>query len=159
MAATKFESCTANIKRLLLGTNALNLPAIVTEQYPDGLGPTIQTIMDDAKHAHLVTKMEFDAAKNATFNDMLKTLHAKTVILCGIETHICVAQTAITLLDHFDVWVARDAVCSRTEANIEGGLELMNDAGAVIAPTETILFAMLEQAGTPEFKAISKIVR
>ncbi len=92
MAATRFESCTANIKRLLQGTSALKISAIVTEQYPDGLGPTIQPIMDDGKHAHLVTKMEFDAGKNATFNDMLKTLHAKTVILCGIETHICVAQ-------------------------------------------------------------------
>lgn len=159
MAATRFEQVTLNIKRLLIGTNVLEVPAIVTEQYPDGLGPTIATIGEDMKHAHRVTKMEFDAGKNETFNEMLETLHARTVILTGIETHICVAQTAITLLDRYDVWVARDAVCSRTEANIEAGLALMNDAGAILAPTESILFGMLERAGTPEFKAVSKIVK
>lgn len=149
----------ANMKRLLAGASALQIPTIVTEQYPQGLGPTVTELTDDIRAAHLVTKIEFDAGKNKPFNDMLHALHAKTVILAGIETHICVLQTAITLRERFPVWVAGDAVCSRLPANVDAGLRLAGEAGAVIAPTESILFGMLEKAGTPEFKAISKIVR
>lgn len=159
MDAARFEIAAANMRRLLAGAAALKVPTIVTEQYPEGLGPTIASLADDVRQAHLVTKLEFDASKNATFNDMLHTLHAKTVIIAGLEAHICVLQTAVSLRERFNVWVAGDAICSRLPANIDASVRLMTEAGVVVAPTESILFGMLEQAGTPEFKAISKIVR
>lgn len=154
-----FEQAVANVKRLATAAKLLKIPVLVTEQYPEGLGLTIAAIAGELDGAPRTAKMEFDAAKNATFNARLAATGAKSVILAGIEAHICVTQTAASLMGGYDVWVARDAVASRTQANYDAGLALMHDAGAVLAPTESILFWLLERAGTPEFKAISKLLR
>lgn len=159
MDATRFPKVVANVQRLLKGATALKVSSIVTEQHPKGLGPTISALTEDIRQAQLVTKTEFDASRNAAFNDVLKTLHAKTVVLAGLEAHICVLQTAIALRERFNVWVAGDAICSRAPENIEYAQRLMTDAGVVVAPTESILFGMLEKSDQPEFKAVSGIVR
>jgi nicotinamidase-related amidase len=82
------------------------------------------------------------------------------VVLAGMETHVCVLQTCLDLLkEGFDVHVVSDAVCSRTKQNYRAGLEFMRDAGAVISCTETVLFQLLEKAGTEPFKIISKRIK
>ncbi len=159
MDATRFPKAVANVQRLLRGAAALEVPAIVTEQHPKGLGPTIGALTEDIRQARLVTKTEFDASRNAAFNGLLDTLHAKTVILAGLEAHICVLQTAVALRERFNVWVAGDAICSRAPENIEAAQRLMSEAGVVVAPTESILFGMLERSDQPVFKAVSAIVR
>jgi nicotinamidase-related amidase len=160
MNAAHMKQAVANIGRLLTAAKLLSLPTLVSEQYPEGLGPTVGAIAEHLGDTPRVAKMEFDALKNAEFAALLTAAKPKAVILAGIEAHICVVQTAASLLTRgYDVWVARDAVASRTEANMEAGLTLMHDAGAKLAPTETILFWLLERAGTPEFKTVSKLVR
>jgi nicotinamidase-related amidase len=92
--------------------------------------------------------------------DELKGLERSSVLLCGVETHVCVLQTAIDLVnDGYHVYVPADAVVSRKELDREKGLDLMDKAGAVIGTTETFLFQLLERAGTDEFKQIFKLVR
>ncbi len=160
MDAALMPQALANIGRLLKTAKLLQLPVLVSEQYPEGLGPTVPAIAEELDDVPRLPKVEFDAMKNAGFATRLGATKAKAVILAGIETHICVVQTAASLLARgYDVWVARDAVASRTRANMEAGLGLMHDAGAKLAPTETILFWLLERAGTPEFKTVSKLVR
>ncbi len=154
------KQAVTNIGRLLTAAKLLHLPMLVSEQYPEGLGPTLAAIAEHAGDVPRLAKVEFDAMKNAAFAAKLAATKAKAVIVAGIEAHICVVQTAASLLARgYDVWVARDAVASRTPANMEAGLTLMHDAGAKLAPTETILFWLLERAGTPEFKVVSKLVR
>ena len=160
MDAGLMKQAVQNIGRLLTAAKLLELPALVSEQYPEGLGPTVAAIAEHLGDVPRLPKLEFDAMKNAAFAAKLGATKAKAVILAGIETHICVLQTAASLLARgYDVWVARDAVASRTQTNMEAGLTLMRDAGAKLAPTETILFWLLERAGTPEFKVVSKLVR
>ena len=160
MDAGLMSQAVANIRRLTAAAKLLQVPTLVSEQYPEGLGSTIAAIADDLGDVPRLPKLEFDAMKNAAFAARLGVTKAKAVILAGIEAHICVVQTAASLLARgYDVWVARDAVASRTPANMEAGLSLMHDAGAKLAPTETILFWLLERAGTPEFKTLSKLVR
>jgi nicotinamidase-related amidase len=92
--------------------------------------------------------------------ERLEALGRKKVILCGMETHVCVLQTGLDLLrEGFDVHLARDATCSRSRENRRTGIGMMRDAGAVITSTETVLFQLLREAGTAEFKAVSKIVK
>jgi nicotinamidase-related amidase len=92
--------------------------------------------------------------------DALKDLGRSSVLLCGVETHVCVLQTAIDLVnDGYRVYVPADAVVSRKELDYEKGIGLMDKAGAIVGTTEAFLFQLLERAGTDEFKQISKLVR
>jgi nicotinamidase-related amidase len=92
--------------------------------------------------------------------ERISALDRKKVILCGMETHVCVLQTALGLLrDGKDVHLVQDAVCSRSKSNWRTGVEFMRDAGAVVTSTETVLFQLLGAAGTDEFKAVSKLVK
>ena len=90
----------------------------------------------------------------------LKALNRKTVLLTGMETHVCILQTCVDLLEEgFNVHLVRDAACSRTKENWKTGTEFMRDAGAIVTCTETVLFQLLKVAGTEEFKAISKRIK
>ncbi len=156
----KKEQVVRNTLHLVELAKMLNIPVVVTEQYPKGLGRTLPEITS-ALPSHLpVEKVSFNCCGEATFNEQIKRLGRKKIIVTGMETHICVLQTSLGLLQEgFDVHLAADAVCSRTKANWRSGLELVRDAGAVITNTETVLFQLLGVAGTPEFKSISNRIK
>lgn len=146
---------------ILLGASKeMNMPVIITEQYPKGIGATVDEIrakiIDDIK---IFEKTSFtgytDEVKLA-----LEATGREKVIITGMETHVCVFQTARDLMANgYEVFIARDAVCSRTKENFLNGLELMKDMGAIITNTETVVFDLLKVSGTPEFKILSKIIK
>lgn len=138
----------------------INMPVMVTEQYPKGLGPTVAEIRDAFPVYRPVEKMTFDCCGQPAFLEELKEHKRKKVVLTGMETHICVLQTCIGLLrGGINVHLVQDAVCSRTKENWKTGIEFMRDAGAVVTSTETVLFQLLKVAGTEEFKKISKRIK
>jgi len=137
-----------------------HIPVIVTEQYSKGLGQTVSEIRDALPVYRPVEKLAFSCCGEPAFMNALKALNRKTVLLTGMETHVCILQTCVDLLEEgFNVHLVRDAVCSRTEENWKTGTEFMRDAGAIVTCTETLLFQLLKVAGTEEFKAISKRIK
>ncbi len=148
-----------NVKRLISGFNILDLPVVATQQYTKGLGDTISELKDLIKNEH-IEKMTFSCCGEPTFLEFLNKNNIKNVVITGMETHICVLQTALDLLEEkFNVFVVKDAVVSRETMNWETGVEYMRQAGAVITVTETVLFQLLGKSGSPEFKAISKLIK
>jgi len=156
----KKEMVVRNTLHLVELAKMLNIPVVVTEQYPKGLGKTLPEIQS-ALPAYLpIEKVSFNCCGEESFNEQMKRLGKKKIIVTGMETHICVLQTSLGLMKAgFDVHLVTDAVCSRTKANWRSGLELIRDAGGVLTNTETVLFQILGVAGTPEFKAISNRIK
>ncbi len=149
-----------NCVHLIELAKMLKVPVLLTEQYPKGLGQTVEEIRKAVPAYRPLEKMTFSCCDDSRFLSELRRLSKKNVILAGMETHICVLQTCIGLLkEGLNVHVVNDAVCSRTDKNWITGIEFMRDAGAVITCTETVLFQVLKVAGTEEFKAISKRIR
>jgi len=154
------DAVVRNNLHLIALAKMLGMPVMVTEQYPKGLGTTVPEIREALPVYQPVEKMTFDCCGQPAFLGELKGRGKNTVILTGMETHICVLQTCLGLLQGgINVHVVRDAVCSRTEGNWNTGIEFMRDAGAVVTCTETVLFQLLKVAGTEEFKAISKRIK
>jgi len=149
-----------NVLHLVEIARLLNIPIILNEQYPKGLGHTVSEIKDALNPYQPVEKLTFSCCGQPEFLKNLASSGRKKVILCGMETHVCVLQTCIGLLNGgYEVHVVKDAICSRTKDNFVTGIEFMRDAGAVITCTETALFQLLEKAGTEEFKIISKRIK
>ncbi|MCL5061708.1 MAG: hydrolase [Nitrospiraceae bacterium] len=154
------EDVIKNCLHLIELAKMLNIPVVLTEQYPKGLGPTVNEIKEQLPVYQPIEKLTFSCCEEPNFLNEIKKLNKKSIILTGMETHICVLQTCIGLLkEGFHVHLVRDAVCSREKENWKAGVEFMRDAGAVITCTETVLFQLLKVAGTEEFKAISKRIK
>lgn len=144
---------------LIAAADALGIPVVITEQYPKGLGPTVKVLADKADSAAVFEKITFSGCTEQVL-DALKSSGRRKIIIVGMETHVCVFQTVRDLLAHgYQVFVAADAVCSRTDSNRELGLSLMKEMGAVLVGTELILFDLLKQAGTAAFKELSPLIR
>jgi nicotinamidase-related amidase len=143
------ESCA----KLLQAARLLEVPRLVSEQYPKGLGHTAPEVgLTDER---LIEKTVFSAARAAGFD----LEGREQAIVCGIEAHVCVSQTVHDLLGQgIEVHVPADAVGSRHDVDYNRGLERMERAGAVVSTVEASLFELLERAGTPEFKAIQKLI-
>lgn len=151
---------TSNCLHLIELSKLFNIPVVVTEQYPKGLGQTLEKIRNALPVYQPVEKLTFSCCDEPLFLDRVRRLNRKSLLLTGMETHICVLQTCVGLLQNgFDVHVVNDAVCSREEENRRTALEFMRDAGAVITSTETVLFQLLKVAGTEEFRMISKRIK
>jgi nicotinamidase-related amidase len=150
---TVFERVAGSAAKLLAAARILGVPAIVSEQYPKGLGATAPEV--GAQDEPRVEKSVFSAARADGFD-----LQGRgQVVVCGIETHVCVSQTVHDLLaTGVEVHVPADAVGSRHELDHERGLARMQRAGAVVSSVEAALFELLERAGTPEFKAVQKLI-
>lgn len=151
-----------NIHLLVELADELSIPIILTEQYPQGLGPTIQPIQKilDNKKYDRVEKTAFGCCDDSSFNKKLKTLKRKKIILVGMETHVCVYLTALGLTQQgYAPVVAADAVISRTNQNYKNGLHLIRQTGAIVAPTETLLFQLMVRCATPTFKKISALLK
>jgi len=145
---------------LVQGARRLGVPVLVTEQYPRGLGPTVSALREVLGENTPVEKLEFDATENAGFDAALRALGRSIVVIAGMESHICVYQTARGLARRgVHVHVAADATCARTAENADVARGLWTRAGAVVTSTETVLFDWLGRAGSDEFKAISRLVK
>ncbi|NLB53681.1 MAG: hydrolase [Syntrophomonadaceae bacterium] len=160
MAAMKDkERVYKNINLLLETGKQLDIPVLVTEQYPRGLGPTVHEVAEHLADYKYMDKVTFSACNEGLF-DILKEFGRKTVLITGSETHICVFQTARDLTEAgYNVHLVKDAVCSRFDENYENGIQLMRESGAVITNAETVVFDLLKQSGTPQFKVISSLVK
>ncbi len=147
-----------NVVLLELATT-YDIPILYTEQYPKGLGPTLPDVKNHAPDAPTFEKTAFTAYV-PDVAAKLKELGKKQIIVSGAETHICVYQTVLDLLEAgYEPFIPRDAVSSRTKANRDTALATFGQAGAVVTSTETLLFEALGEAGTPEFKKLSKLIR
>jgi nicotinamidase-related amidase len=159
-AVLDFSEMVANVVRLVRGARILGLPTFVTEQYPKGLGSTVPEVAEHLDDVIPIEKTCFSALEAKGFAAALGDTGRDQVVLCGIEAHVCVNQTAQDLIDAGrEVHIAQDAVSSRTAANRTLGLHRMERAGAVATSTETALFELLREAGTPEFKEVQALVK
>jgi nicotinamidase-related amidase len=147
------------VKAMILAARELGLPVIATEQYPKGLGATVPSVREALGSAPLV-KMDFSCGADPTFMRTLEATGRRQAILVGIESHVCVFQTARDLLERgYEVFVCADAVTSRTEDHRRTALHALRAMGAFVTTAETALFELLGVCGTPEFKRISALVR
>ncbi|MBU4173434.1 MAG: hydrolase [Actinobacteria bacterium] len=146
-----------NVVKLVRFAGIIDLPILVTEQ--EKLGRTIEEIRSGISGFSPITKIDFDACRCSEFVGALERLSRSTVIITGIESHVCVTQTALHLLEDAKVHVISDAVSSRTPENREVAIRRMRRSGAVISSTEMAIFELLGKAGTPEFKETLSIVK
>jgi len=152
------ETVYKNTGILLKTAQQLQIPVIVSEQYPKGLGPTVPEIKEFLGDYDYLEKVSFSASE--ALQDLLAKYQRKTLIMVGSETHVCVFQTVRDMIEEgYQVHLVKDAVCSRFEINHNSGLELMRDLGAVITNTETVVFDLFKVAGSPQFKAISAMIK
>jgi len=160
LAMKKKDKVYENTLHLIEAAKLLNIPIVVTEQYPKGLGPTVDEIKECLPQYSPLEKVTFDCCRGDGFLEKIASLKRGHIILTGMETHVCVLQTCLSLLkEGYFPHLVSDAVCSRNKDDYLTAKELMRDAGAVITCTETVLFQLLEKAGTAEFKTISKRIK
>ena len=138
----------------------MGVPVLVTRQYPKGLGDTVEVVRAATAGVEPVDKVAFSCLAEPAFRARLEALGRKTVLLAGMETHICVAQTALALLaEGYTVQVAADAVCSRRETDHAIALDRLRAAGAAVTTVEAAIYEALGCAGTPEFRAVLELVK
>jgi nicotinamidase-related amidase len=149
-----------NTQHLIELAKMTNLPVVVTEQYPKGLGRTVPELQSVIPGYKPIEKTSFDCCGEPSFLSEIGKFGKKKIIIAGMETHVCVLQTTASLLKTgFVTHVVQDAICSRTKENWKTGIAFMHDAGAVVTCTETVLFQLLKVAGTEEFKKISQRIK
>jgi len=148
-----------NCAKLVKAFKVLGVPVVHTEQYPKGLGrtiPDLTALFEDKP----VEKIEFSCMRNAAFKERLKRLKAKSLVICGIEAHVCVLQTALDALkEGYEVYVVEDATSSRKKTDWGTAIGRLRQGGAHVVSTEMIIFQLMEKAGSGEFKEIQKIVK
>lgn len=146
--------------KLIRFAKELGLPVLVTEQYPRGLGSTVAEIAAELTATTPIAKTSFGCFGEAAFVEALAGTGRSQILVTGIETHVCVMQTALVALERdFEVYVARDAVGSRREMDYEAGLERMARAGAHLVTTEMAVFELLRDASSPEFKRVLPLLK
>lgn len=151
------EAVVANVARLIEGARILGILVQATEQYPKGIGPTVPELAE--RLPPRPEKLTFSCCGLPVVSEQFCARSVQKILLAGIETHVCVQQTALDLLAQgFRVYVAADAVASRKELDRELSLRRLERAGVVLTTTEAALFEWTERAGTPEFKQISRLV-
>jgi nicotinamidase-related amidase len=149
-----------NIRILLEGMKVLGMPVVATEQYPKGLGHTVPAIAELLGDEPVIEKSSFSCCGEFAFETLLTELHKTDIIVCGIETHVCVYQTVRDLLGlGYNVHLVTDAVSSRSEENRELAVSVCTSLGAKPTSTEMVLFELLKESGTEQFKAISRLVK
>ena len=154
------EKLLRNVVRLIQGAKVLEIPIILTEQYPRGLGPTIPEIKTLVPDIKPIEKVCFNCGDEGAFDKALETLKRKQVLIAGIEAHICVYQTALALARAgYEVQVVGDGVSSREPENKLAALSRMSAAGIGVTTMEMALFELLKAAQGDKFKQISAIVK
>ncbi|WP_163709114.1 isochorismatase family protein [Mangrovibacterium lignilyticum] len=154
------EALLNNCQILINGLQELGLPILATQQYSKGLGETVEPIKSIIKDFKAIEKKDFSCCDEAVFAAELEKLQAKNVIICGIESHVCVLQTALDLKEAgLNPIVVMDCVSSRDYDNIDLAAERFRFEGIMMTSYESILFELTRSASAPEFKAISKLVK
>jgi len=154
------ETVETNTLKLIRGCQLLHVPIFLTEQYPKGLGHTIFSIRNALQTALPLQKMSFSCCGNDELMQALQEKSVRQVALVGIETHVCVLQTALDLLaGGYQVHIARDAVSSRHELDHQTALLRLQQAGAIVTTAEAALFELLARADAAEFKEVSKLIK
>lgn len=148
------------VQLLLQCAKPLSLPVIITEQNPGKVGKTMDPVAELTTGARLIEKMTFSCCSDPTFMSAVESLKRGTAIVCGIETQVCIMETALDLVQAgYQVHVPADAVTSRGEINWTMALENMRAAGVIITTVDAVLFQLLERAGTDEFRAVMSLVK
>ena len=159
MPAEAMQTLTKNCAILAQAASLLNIPSVLTEQYPQGLGATLPEIKQHLPNTKAITKMAFSACGEPKFNQQLQRENIQ-IILAGMEAHICVLQTALALIAAGkNVFVVEDAIISRTPANKLNAINRLQQAGCIISNTESVLFEWLGNANHAAFKVISKLIK
>ena len=149
------------VSNLVKSARLLSIPVVVTEQYPKGLGQTVPEVSSEfPENTPVFEKTSFNALEEEGVLDKIKSYNKKQIVICGIETHICVHQTAAALLrEGFEVYVVKDACASRNKYEFKQGIELMQANGAKISCVEIVLFEWLKAAKNPCFKEIQALIK
>ncbi|MDD5622995.1 MAG: hydrolase [Actinomycetota bacterium] len=147
----------ANIVKLIRFAEIIGMPVVMTEQ--EKLGATVKEIKIELTDLVPITKIEFSVWKCSKFVKKLNQLSRSNVILVGVETHICIAQTALELLPNFNVHVISDATSSRSEENKDIALQRLNQSGVVVSSTEMVIYELMGRAGTEEFKKVLSLIK
>lgn len=154
------EMVLENALKLIKGFKQLNLPIFYTEQYTKGLGKTAGVLLDELKNIAPIEKMTFSCFGAGNLFNMLKEKNISQVVVVGIEAHVCVMQTILDLIANgFQVNVCADAVSSRKVIDYESALDRLRGYDVEVTTSESVLFELLVECGTDDFKAISKIVK
>ena len=149
-----------NLKKLVKGMRALEIPILWAEQNPKGLGPTVQEIAELLPDLEPIPKYSFSCYQNQEFSQALEALGRHSVLVAGIEAHVCVYQTVRDLRKaNYDVQLVADAVSSRTADNKQIGLDKCREVGASVTSVETVLFELLEVAEGDRFKQILDVIK
>jgi len=154
------EDLLENVCKLIMGMKAFGIPIVMSEQYPEGIGKTIPEVAELLPDIPGIRKLSFSCCSNKECNAAMAATERNQVLIAGIETHVCVYQTAMDLLEGgYDVQVVADAVSSRSARNRDIGLMKMRDAGIVITGVEIALFELLRTAESGKFRELSKILK
>jgi len=149
-----------NLRKIITGARSLSLPIIWMEQIPEKMGPTIQEVRELLATEEPISKRSFSCCGEPQFMARIKTIGRKQILMAGIETHVCVYQTAADLASHgYEPYVLADAVSSRTLNNKQIGLEMIKACGGKITSVESALFEIMRTAEHPAFREILKIVK
>jgi len=156
----KKEELFENLQKIIKGARVLGIPIIWLEQNPEGLGTTVPEVSNLLGDIKPISKFSFSCCGDERFVSTLNSCNRKQVLLAGIETHICVYQTAMDLVaSGYEVQIVADAISSRTKNNKKIGLERIKEVGASLTSTETALFELLRTAKAEKFKEVARIVK
>ncbi len=154
------ERLVSSCRKLIQACKLLEVPMVMTEQYPKGMGPTDPQILEVLQDVGVIEKLSFSCCGAQDFDQKIASLGKRQILVIGIEAHVCVLQTVHDLLDEkYFVYVPYDAVSSRKEGDYANALNRMRQAGAVVGSVESAVFELLEKAGTPLFKEVSKLIK
>ena len=156
-AMAEKEALKDQVMKLARFSKIVGLPVIVTEQ--EKLGSTLPEIKEELASVPPVAKVDFNCFGCEAFEKRVREMHRRTLILCGIEAHICVAQTGLYAASHYQVHVVADAVASRSPENRRIAMERMSQRGITITSTEMVIYELLRKAGTDTFKEVLKLVK
>jgi nicotinamidase-related amidase len=154
------DSTIKNIQKLIAAKQQLNIPIIVTEQYPAGLGRTVSTLLDHLSETDVLSKTHFSLAQEPHIMTALELINRRQIVICGMEAHVCVLQSALELKKHhYEVYVVLDAVTSRKQLDYDAALERFRSNGVHVVTTEMVLFEWLEKACTKEFRDLLPFIK
>lgn len=154
------EPLISRIRCLIQGLQALEVPVVWVEQYPEGLGPTIPEVADLLTGQSPISKLSFGCGESREVMAEIERLGRRQLLLCGIESHVCVYQSAAQFLNQeYEVQVVADAVSARTTHNHQLGLNRMASLGAHITSVEMVLFELMGRCDHPQFKTLLKLVK
>jgi nicotinamidase-related amidase len=149
-----------NAQKMIRACQLLKVPIFITEQYPQGLGTTESDLIEALGGVTPLTKLTFSCCGIEGLAGQLRARNVVQIVLVGIEAHVCVLQTALDLLSlGFQVHVLKDCISSRKEIDFETALQRMQTAGVIVSTVEAALFELLERAGTPEFREVTRLIK